>query len=129
MLTYKEAMEKYGNDRPDLREDKNDPNLLAFAWVVDFPFFQKTASSDDPEAEGEWTFTHNPFSKPTDEHMDDLMEKKNIGDILTTQYDITLNGYEIGGGSIRNHNPEALRVYLKSWATARANRKEFRTHA
>jgi aspartyl-tRNA synthetase len=109
VLTYKEAMEKYGNDRPDLREDKNDPNLLAFAWVVDFPFFQKTASSDDPEAEGEWTFTHNPFSKPTDEHMDDLMEKKNIGDILTTQYDITLNGYEIGGGSIRNHNPEALR--------------------
>jgi aspartyl-tRNA synthetase len=109
VLTYKEAMEKHGNDRPDLREDKNDPNLLAFAWVVDFPFFQKTASSDDPEAEGEWTFTHNPFSKPTDEHMDDLMEKKNIGDILTTQYDITLNGYEIGGGSIRNHNPEALR--------------------
>jgi aspartyl-tRNA synthetase len=39
----------------------------------------------------------------------DLMDKKNIGDILTTQYDITLNGYEIGGGSIRNHNPEALR--------------------
>lgn len=109
VLTYKEAMEKYGNDRPDLREDKNDPDLLAFAWVVDFPFFQKTATSDDPEAEGEWTFTHNPFSKPTDEHMSDLMEKKNIGDILTTQYDVTLNGYEIGGGSIRNHNPEALR--------------------
>jgi aspartyl-tRNA synthetase len=102
-------MEKYGNDRPDLREDKNDPNTLAFAWVVDFPFFQKAASSDDPEAEGEWTFTHNPFSKPTDEHMDDLMKKNNIGDILTTQYDITLNGYEIGGGSIRNHNPDALR--------------------
>jgi aspartyl-tRNA synthetase len=109
ILTHKEAMEKYGNDRPDLREDKSDPNLLAFAWVVDFPFFQKTSSSDDPEAEGEWTFTHNPFSKPTDAYVQDLMDKKNIGDILTTQYDITLNGYEIGGGSIRNHNPEALR--------------------
>jgi aspartyl-tRNA synthetase len=113
ILTHKEAMEKYGNDRPDLRspsaDGKNDPNLLAFAWVVDFPFFQKTASSDDPEAEGEWTFTHNPFSKPTDAYVQDLMDKKNIGDILTTQYDITLNGYEIGGGSIRNHNPEALR--------------------
>jgi aspartyl-tRNA synthetase len=109
ILSYRESMEKYGNDRPDLRADKNDPNLLAFAWVVDFPFFQKTASSDDPEAEGEWTFTHNPFSKPTDEYMEDLMEKKNIADILTTQYDVTLNGYEIGGGSIRNHNPEALR--------------------
>jgi aspartyl-tRNA synthetase len=109
VLTYKESMEKYGNDRPDLRTDKNDPNLLAFAWVVDFPFFQKTAASDDPEAEGEWTFTHNPFSKPTDEYMPDLMDKKNIAEILTTQYDVTLNGYEIGGGSIRNHNPEALR--------------------
>lgn len=100
-LSYKEAMEKHGSDKPDLREDKNDPNLLAFCWVVDFPFFEK---SD----EGGWTFTHNPFSAPTLEHMDWLMEKKNIGEILTTQYDIVLNGYEAGGGSIRNHKPEAL---------------------
>lgn len=109
VLTYKEAMDTYGIDRPDIRENKDDPNLLAFCWVVDFPFFQKTAISDDPEAEGEWTFTHNPFSKPTDEHVDNLLLKKNIGDILTTQYDIILNGFEIGGGSIRNHNKDALR--------------------
>ena len=108
-ISYKDAMEQYGNDRPDIRNDKNDPNLLAFCWVVDFPFFERTDSSDDPTAEGEWTFTHNPFSRPKDEHMDLLMEKKNIGEILTTQYDVTLNGYEIGGGSIRNHDPEALR--------------------
>ena len=37
------------------------------------------------------------------------MNKENIGEILTTQYDVALNGYEIGGGSIRNHRPEALR--------------------
>lgn len=108
-ISYKEAMEKYGNDRPDLRSDKNDPNLLAFGWVVDFPFFERTDTSDNPDTEGEWTFTHNPFSKPQDEHMDMLMNKQNIGDILTTQYDVTLNGYEIGGGSIRNHQPDALR--------------------
>ncbi len=101
-ITYKESMEKYGSDRPDIREDKNDPDLLAFCWVVDFPFFEKTDN-------GGWTFTHNPFSSPKPEHMDALMEKKNIGDILTTQYDIVLNGSEVGGGSIRNHRPEALK--------------------
>lgn len=107
-ISYKEAVEKYGTDRPDIREDKNDPNLLAFCWIIDFPFFERAEKSDNPDAEGEWTYTHNPFSRPTEEHMGNLMEKKNIGSILTTQYDIVLNGYEIGGGSIRNHDAEAL---------------------
>lgn len=108
VLTYKEAMEEYGSDKPDIREDKNDPNLLAFCWVVDFPFFEATGL-DNVDDTGEWTFTHNPFSKPQEHYMEDLLSKKNIGSILTTQYDVALNGYEIGGGSIRNHNPEALR--------------------
>ena len=107
-ISYKEAMEKYGNDRPDIREDKTNENLLAFCWVVDFPFFERTDKSDNPDTFGEWTFTHNPFSRPIPEHMEDLMRKKNIGDIITSQYDITLNGYEIGGGSIRNHEVNAL---------------------
>lgn len=112
VFTYKEAMEQYGSDKPDIREDKNDPNLLAFCWVVDFPFFEKTGE-DNVDGTGEWTFTHNPFSRPKDESMDDLMEKKNIGDILTTQYDFAVNGYEIGGGSIRNHTPQALRTVFE----------------
>ena len=112
-IPYKEAMEKYGNDRPDIREDKNDPNLLAFCWVVDFPFFEKTSTSDNPQAEGEWTFTHNPFSLSKPEHIENLKEKKNIGDIIAAQYDIVLNGYEIGGGSVRAHNPEILKNILK----------------
>ncbi len=103
-ISYAEAMAKYNSDRPDLREDKNDPNLLAFCWVIDFPFFEK--SEDSPA--GGWTFTHNPFSAPKPENMDDLLVKKNIENILTTQYDVVLNGWEIGGGSIRNHRPEAL---------------------
>ena len=61
----------------------------------------------------EWTFTHNPFSAPKPEFMEDLLAEKNIGDILTTQYDVVLNGLEIGGGSIRNHKPEALKAVFK----------------
>ena len=45
--------------------------------------------------------------------MQNLMESKSIGEILTTQYDIILNGYEIGGGSIRNHEANALKQVLK----------------
>jgi len=101
-FTYQEVMEKYNSDKPDFREDKNDPHLLAFAWVVDFPFFEKTE-------EGGWTFSHNPFSAPKPEHKEFLMQKNNIGEILTTQYDLVLNGYEAGGGSIRNHESEALK--------------------
>jgi aspartyl-tRNA synthetase len=105
-ISFKEAMEKYGSDKPDIRTDKNDPNLLAFAWIVDFPMFEK-------EENGKWTFTHNPFSGTKPECLDDLMNKKNIEKIVASQYDIVLNGYEMGGGSIRNHNPEALRKVLE----------------
>ena len=108
-MSYKEAMEKYGNDRPDIREDKTDINLLAFLWIVDFPMFEKTGE-DNVDGTGEWTFTYNPFSKPRDEDFENFMRKENIGEILTTQYDITLNGLEIGGGSIRNHKSSALRT-------------------
>jgi len=101
-MTYADAMKEHGNDRPDLREDKDDPNLLAFVWIVDFPFFEKTEG-------GEWTFTHNPFSAAKPEHHEDLLAKKNVENILAAQYDIGLNGYEIGGGSIRNHQSDALR--------------------
>ena len=64
-ISYKDSMEKYGTDRPDIRTDKTDPNLLAFCWVVDFPFFEKTD-------EGNWTFTHNPFSAPKPEFIENI---------------------------------------------------------
>ncbi len=100
-ISYQEAMSKYSIDRPDIRKDKNNPDLLAFCWIIDFPFFEKAK-------EGGWTFTHNPFSAPKPAFMEDLLAKRNIEKIITTQYDIVLNGFEIGGGSIRNHKPEAL---------------------
>lgn len=100
-LTYKKAMEKFGSDKPDLRRDKNNPDLLSFVWVIDFPFFEKTD-------EGGWTFTHNPFSMPKKDDLDKLLKLKNIGEILTAQFDVALNGFEIAGGSVRAHRPEIL---------------------
>jgi len=113
-LSYKEAMEKYKTDRPDLRTDVNDPNLLAFCWIVDFPFFSaEGGSASGGEDNAKWTFTHNPFSAAKPEFEDDLLNQNNIQNILTTQYDVVLNGSEIGGGSIRNHKAEALEAVFK----------------
>ncbi len=105
-ITYQKSMERYNSDRPDLRNNKTNSDLLAFCWVIDFPFFEKY------KEEG-WTFTHNPFSAPKSKSMEDLLHKRNIENILTTQYDIVLNGFEIGGGSIRNHQPEALEAVFE----------------
>ena len=107
-FSYKEVMEKHGTDRPDLRKDKNDHSLLAFCWVTDFPFFEK-----DENSETGWTFTHNPFSAPIPEHRDDLINQRNIESIIASQYDVILNGSEIGGGSIRSHESLVLKTVFR----------------
>lgn len=102
VFSYAEAMKNFGADKFDLRtEDDKKNNRLAFAWVIDFPFFEKTK-------EGGWTFTHNPFSAPKPEHRDQLLKQENVESILTSQYDLVCNGYEVGGGSIRSHEPSVL---------------------
>jgi len=106
-VTYAESMKTYGADKFDMRTEEDKKNgVLAYAWVVDFPFFEKTD-------EGTWTFTHNPFSMPKAEFLDDLMNCVNIENILTTQYDLVCNGYEAGGGSIRAHKPEIVESVYK----------------
>ncbi len=85
------------------------PKELRPAWVVDFPMFEKTE-------EGRWTFTHNPFSMPAlydlEKHMNGQEEA--IGNIIAQQYDLILNGYEIGGGSVRAHKAEILEATYKN---------------
>jgi aspartyl-tRNA synthetase len=103
-ISYAESMAKHGADKFDLRTEEDKQNrVLAYAWVVDFPFFEKTEN-------GGWTFTHNPFSMPKPEFLADHMAGRNIENILTTQYDLVCNGYESGGGSIRSHDPEILKA-------------------
>ncbi len=117
VLSYKEAIKQYGDDKFDLRsEEEKQQGVLAFAWVVDFPFFKKVDKEDRAEvadSKSGWTFTHNPFSQPQEQFLPDHLACKNIGNILTTQYDLVCNGYELGGGSIRAHDPEVLRATFK----------------
>lgn len=85
------------------------PKELRPAWVVDFPMFEKTD-------EGRWTFTHNPFSMPAVYDIEKHMNGKDdeIGNIIAQQYDLILNGYEIGGGSVRAHKPEILEATYRN---------------
>lgn len=107
VFTYQEAMEKFGADKFDMRTEEDKKNgRLALAWVKDFPFFEK-------DQEGNWTFTHNPFSHAKPEHVEWLLKGENIDKILTSQYDMVCNGLEIGGGSIRAHKPEMLKAVFK----------------
>jgi len=117
IYTYKEAMEKFGADKFDLRTDaEKQDGTLAFAWVVDFPLFKKVDKSDKAEvADGKsgWTFTHNPFSGAKKEHQEWLLKGEHIDEILTDQYDLVCNGYEAGGGGIRAHTKELLMATFK----------------
>jgi len=117
VITYQEAMEKYGADKFDFRtEEEKKENILAFAWVINFPFFKKVDKKDAAEVrdgKSGWTFTHNPFSMPIPEHVESLLKGEKIGEIITTQYDLICNGLEVGGGSIRAHQAEVLKATYK----------------
>ena len=67
-------------------------------WVVDFPMFEY----DDEDKR--WTACHHPFTAPKDEHVD-LLES-DPGACLAKAYDLALNGWEIGGGSVRIHRAD-----------------------
>ncbi|MDO8376733.1 MAG: aspartate--tRNA ligase, partial [Aquabacterium sp.] len=73
-------------------------DVWAPMWVVDFPMFEH-----DEEA-GRWNAVHHPFTAPKDGH-DELM-KTDPGACIAKAYDMVLNGWEIGGGSVRIHKAE-----------------------
>ncbi|HXF43914.1 MAG TPA: aspartate--tRNA ligase [Candidatus Paceibacterota bacterium] len=108
-ISYEEAIEKYGTDKPDLRKEKDDPNELAFAFVINFPMFEK---KDD----GTYGAVHHPFTMPRVENVADFKSsfRKNPLSMIANQYDFVLNGYEVGGGSIRIHDPELLQAVFEA---------------
>lgn len=105
-----EAVKKYGSDKPDRRKNKNDPNELAFTWVVDFPLFNKQTQEDffhGAGANAQFAPSHHMFTSP---HPDDIaLLAKDPLKVRGLQHDLVLNGYEVGGGSIRIHDPKVQR--------------------
>ncbi len=77
-----------------------DENVLAYCWVYPFPMFTWD------EENGRWDATHNPFSAPIWEE-ENRMES-DPGSVHAQQYDLALNGWELGGGSVRIHRRDLL---------------------
>jgi aspartyl-tRNA synthetase len=96
-LKFAESMSKYGSDKPDLRNDKNDPNELAFCWITDFPMFEK---KDD----GSIAAAHHPFCSIHPEDKEKFMKGEDLFSIRANSYDLVLNGFELSSGSIRIHD-------------------------
>ena len=94
-ISYKEAMKKYGSDKPDLKDI--DPSCakdeFRFLWVVDFPMFEYN------KEEKRWQALHHPFTSPRTEDIASL--DKDLSSIRARAYDLVLNGEEIGSGSVR----------------------------
>lgn len=74
------------------------PEELAFIWVIDWPLLEFDEEAD------RYVAAHHPFTRPKDEDVDKLLE--NPTEVYAQAYDIVLNGYEIGGGSLRIHEKE-----------------------
>ena len=96
-LTHAESIKKYGTDKPDLMENKDDPNELAFGWVVDFPMFETLE-------DGTIQSMHHPFCAI---HPEDIQKlDSDPMSVRADAYDLFLNGYELSSGSIRIHERE-----------------------
>ncbi|MBI2640115.1 MAG: aspartate--tRNA ligase [Candidatus Sungbacteria bacterium] len=104
IFTYKDAMEKFGADKFDLRSDREKKDGgLAFAWVVDFPVFEKTEG-------GGWTYGHNPFTGMKKEDEEGFLSgTADLEGLVSLQYDLVCNGHEVAGGGIRINRAEVLK--------------------
>ncbi len=124
-IPHKEALEKYGSDKPDLRKNKNDPDELAFCWVIDFPLFNRQTKEDYFYGSGksQWAPSHHMFTAP---HTEDIpLLDKDPGKVRGLQHDLVLNGFEVGGGSIRIHQPEIQNKVFDLIGFTEEQKKEF----
>ncbi len=104
-ISYKDSMEKYQSDKPDLRKDKGDKNELAFVWIVGAPLFKYSAS------EKKLVSSHHPFTMPRAEDLE--MLDKEPEKVRAYAYDLVLNGFEVAGGSVRIHKRDIQEKIFK----------------
>ena len=99
-------------------QDLIDQNQFNFLWVIDWPMFEWS------EEEGRYTSAHHPFTLPTTESAHEL--EGDLAKVRAVAYDIVLNGYELGGGSLRiNHKDLQERMLKALGFTAEAANEQF----
>lgn len=124
-LNHKDVVKKYGNDKPDLRKNKKDKDELAFAWVINFPLFKEQSEDDYFYGSGQAKFapSHHMFTAP---HPDDIVFlDKDPLKVRGLQHDMVLNGFEVGGGSIRIHQPEVQQKVFDLIGFTAEQKKQF----
>lgn len=124
-LAHKDVMAKYGTDKPDLRKDKNDPDELAFSWTIDFPLFTEQKADDFFYGSGKAKFapSHHMFTAP---HPEDIpLLDTNPMKVRGLQHDLVLNGFEVGGGSIRIHQPDVQTKVFDLIGFTKEQKQEF----
>jgi aspartyl-tRNA synthetase len=90
-----------------------DRSRWGFVWIADFPLFEW-------DKEGRrWAAVHHPFTAPRDEHLDRLESEP--GRVGAQAYDLVLNGYELGGGSIRIHRPDVQQRVFAALGISESN--------
>ena len=106
--TTKIVNEALGALRQKVGHDKGHVDGRAWAplWVVDFPMFERNEENDS------WNALHHPFTSPKDGH-EELLET-DPGACLSKAYDMVLNGWEVGGGSVRIHKQDVQAKVLKA---------------
>jgi aspartyl-tRNA synthetase len=124
-LDYYEVMKKYGCDDPDIRKNKKDNNELGFCFIVNFPLFVKQSEEDFFHGAGqEWGPSHHMFTMP---HEDDFkLLNSNPGKVRSYQHDLVLNGMEVGGGSIRIHDPKIQKKIFDLIGFSKQQANEFK---
>ena len=92
-----------------------------FLWVTDFPLLQWSAE------ENKWNAVHHPFTRPKTEDLA-LLDEKRFPDIRAEAYDVVLNGVEIGGGSLRIHEPELQEKMFEALGVSPQDRQSLFGH-